>query len=132
MDGTARIGWEPGSDGEFVGRDPRKMTVDELTELGHMRMSPLKALRLRCIDCCGGSAPEVRLCTAVDCPAWPFRMGKNPYRTKRELSEEQRAEMAARLARSRSPRPIPQGREREVGSECTSTSRRGMNALGVL
>jgi hypothetical protein len=33
--------------------------------LGHMRMSPLKALRLRCIDCSGGSASEVRLCALV-------------------------------------------------------------------
>ena len=122
MDGTAKIEWEPGSDGELVGRDPRKMTVDELTELGHMCMSPLKALRLRCIDCCGGSAPEVRLCTAVDCPAWPFRMGKNPYRTKRVISEEQRAVMAARLALSRSSLTSLQGREREVASEGTHTT----------
>jgi len=33
-----------------VGRDPRKMTADELGELGHQRMSPLGALRLRCVD----------------------------------------------------------------------------------
>ena len=67
--------------GHDVGRDPREMTAAELSALGHQPISPLRALRLRCIDCSGDSANEVRLCTAVQCPAWPFRMGKNPWRS---------------------------------------------------
>jgi hypothetical protein len=66
-------------DGFDVGRDPRAMSADELGQLGHARVSPLRALRLKCLDCCNDSAQEVRLCTAVDCPNWPFRMGKNPW-----------------------------------------------------
>ena len=66
-------------DGFDVGRDPRSMSADELTQLGHTRVSPLRALRLKCLDCCNDSAQEVRLCTAVDCPSWPFRMGRNPW-----------------------------------------------------
>ena len=77
-----------------VGRDPRRMTADELSALGHKRMSPLRALRLRCIDCSGNSAPEVRLCTAVTCPAWPFRMGSNPWRAP---ASEARREAGRRL-----------------------------------
>lgn len=65
-------------DGNAVGRDPRTLSVDELQQLGHARMSPLKALRLRCVECCAGSAHEVRLCVSVTCPSWPFRMGSNP------------------------------------------------------
>ncbi len=57
-------------------------------------MSPLRALRLRCVDCCTGSVQEVRLCAAVACPSWPFRMGKNPWRAARALSEAQRATLA--------------------------------------
>ena len=72
------------------------MSVDELEQLGHARVSPLRALRLKCLDCCNGSAREVRLCTAVDCPNWPFRMGKNPWR--RPLTGEERAERQARFA----------------------------------
>jgi hypothetical protein len=72
------IGFER-QDGLDVGRDPRAMSADELQQLGHARVSPLRALRLKCLDCCNGSAQEVRLCTAVDCPSWPFRMGKNPW-----------------------------------------------------
>lgn len=66
-------------DGYDVGRDPRTLSTDDLERLGHARVSPLRALRLKCLDCCNGSAREVRLCTAVDCPSWPFRMGKNPW-----------------------------------------------------
>lgn len=42
--------------------------------------SPLKAIRAYCLDCCGGQANEVKLCPAEDCPLYPFRFGKNPYR----------------------------------------------------
>jgi hypothetical protein len=66
-------------DGFDVGRDPRSMTAAELEQLGHARVSPLRAPRLKCLDCCNDSAQEVRLCTAVDCPSWPFRMGRNPW-----------------------------------------------------
>ena len=55
------------------------MSAGELEQLGHARVSPLRALRLKCLDCCNGSSQEVRLCTAVDCPSWPFRMGRNPW-----------------------------------------------------
>ena len=75
--------------GQGVGRDPDQMTAEELIALGHSPMSPLKALRLRCIDCCAGSSLEVRLCTAASCPSWPFRLGRNPWRP--PASEAQRA-----------------------------------------
>lgn len=93
-----RIGLEK-IDGDDVGRDPRAMSMDELEQLGHARVSPLRALRLKCLDCCNGSAREVRLCTAVDCPSWPFRMSFNPWRA--PLTEEARTRRAAGLALNR-------------------------------
>lgn len=41
--------------------------------------TPLKAMRAKCLDC-AGRPKEVRHCPAIDCPLWPFRMGKNPNR----------------------------------------------------
>ena len=79
MSVNRKIGLEL-QNGHDVGRDPRRMTGDELAALGHQRMGPLKALRLRCIDCSGGSDVGVRRCVLVKCPAWPFRMGTNPWR----------------------------------------------------
>lgn len=35
-----------------------------------------KAIRLKCIDCCGGNTAEVRKCPAEHCPLWRYRMGK--------------------------------------------------------
>ena len=66
-------------DGWDVGRDPRQVSREELIAAGHKPMSLLKALRARCIDCCADQPSEVRLCTAVACPSWPFRMGSNPW-----------------------------------------------------
>lgn len=85
-------------EGYDVGRDPRTMSTDELEQLGHARVSPLRALRLNCLDCCNGSAQEVRLCTAVTCPSWPFRMGRNPWSG--PVSEARR-EHGRRLGRDR-------------------------------
>ena len=76
------LGTEAGSDGLAIGRDPRKMGPDELRELGHMPMAPAAAIRAHCLDCCGGSSDEVRKCTAVRCPSWPFRLGANPWRAR--------------------------------------------------
>jgi hypothetical protein len=83
--------------GELVGRrDPREVPLPILSRY-HREKNPLKALRARCLDCCCGAASEVRKCTAVNCPSWPFRMGINPFREKRVLSPEQRQAMAKRL-----------------------------------
>jgi len=102
-------GKEIGPEGEPVGRDPRKMRPDELRALGHRPMSPIRALRLRCLDCCGGSAKEVRWCVAADCPAWPFRMGVSPYRAKRTLTEAQRERLALSKKSSLSARAARDG-----------------------
>lgn len=50
------------------------------------KVTPLRAIRFKCIDCCCGQVNEVRLCTCVECPLYPFRMGHSPH--KNELSNE--------------------------------------------
>ena len=69
--------------------------------------NPVKAIRAKCLDCCCGQANEVKLCPCPDCPLYPFRFGKNPYRQKRELTEEQKAAMAERLQKARLPKNRP-------------------------
>lgn len=54
-------------------------TAEVSSEAGHRRMSPMKAIRLKCLDCCVGQTGEVRLCESVNCPLWPFRSGSHPY-----------------------------------------------------
>ena len=84
--------------GELIGQHPRDVPLKSLS-LKFRAQNPLKALRERCLDCCCGSASEVRQCVSVDCPSWPFRMGTNPFRKKRELSPDQKREIAERLHR---------------------------------
>lgn len=43
-----------------------------------MKLTPMKRIRLKCLDCSAGSAKEVRLCHATDCVLWPVRFGKRP------------------------------------------------------
>jgi hypothetical protein len=61
-------------------------TASIARKAGHKQMSPLEAIRLKCLDCCCYQPSEVRLCEAVTCALWPFRAGKHPY-TKRRLQE---------------------------------------------
>lgn len=43
-------------------------------------LTPLKAIRAKCLDCCCGSSNEVRLCPCPDCYLYPYRFGHNPNR----------------------------------------------------
>ncbi len=40
--------------------------------------TPMRAIRAHCLDCTCGSYQEVQLCTAPECPLYPFRFGKRP------------------------------------------------------
>jgi len=59
-----------------------------------------KAVKAKCLDCSGGNHSEVTKCTVL-CPLWPFRKGRNPWRPKRVMSEEQRAAAAERFSQIR-------------------------------
>lgn len=41
-------------------------------------LTPIKAIRAKCLDCCCGQAIEVRLCPVTDCTLHPYRMGHRP------------------------------------------------------
>ena len=40
--------------------------------------TPMKAIRLKCLDCCAGQAAEVRRCHIEKCPLWKYRFGHRP------------------------------------------------------
>jgi len=39
-------------------------------------LTPIKAIRHKCLDCSCWQNNEVRLCTVLTCALYPFRMGK--------------------------------------------------------
>lgn len=67
-------------------------------------VSPLKAIRAKCLDCCCDQRDEVKLCPVTKCPLWEFRLGKNPNRKSRVMSDEQKAAAKERLAKARASR----------------------------
>jgi hypothetical protein len=88
--------------GHAVGKDPRKMSRDDLSQMGHVDRPLLKIIREKCLDCCSNEQAEVTKCTCVSCPLWPLRMSKNTLRESRKLSEEERLKMGKRLQQARS------------------------------
>jgi hypothetical protein len=89
--------------GRRIGRDPMALPVAILTAAGHgpRRTSSIvsalgevprvdglkrcKHLRRQCLACAENSA-EVRRCAIIDCPVWPYRMGKNPHDPRRGVN----------------------------------------------
>jgi hypothetical protein len=104
-----------------IGRDPRRMSRDELIAVGHKPMSPLKALRLRCIDCCADQPSEVRLCTAVACPSWPFRMGANPWSKERSEAQQRHTRTLTEKGRSGAEKQ-PSGGRRSATPQVAATT----------
>ena len=52
--------------------------------------NPVKAIRAFCLECSNGATSEIKNCPIHKCPPYPFRMGKNPYRQRREMTEEEK------------------------------------------
>jgi len=50
------------------------------------RLTPIKAIRAKCLDCSAGSHKEIRECPIDRCSLYPYRMGKNPYIKRRKGS----------------------------------------------
>jgi hypothetical protein len=48
--------------------------------MSQKRLTPIKAIRAKCLDCSNYLPSEVRECQITDCPLWEYRMGTNPAR----------------------------------------------------
>lgn len=63
--------------------------------------NPTKAIQAFCNECMGGNKYWVKDCRTEACPLWPFRMGKNPYRMGRQMTDEQKQAAVQRLCAAR-------------------------------
>lgn len=71
--------------------------IEEMHEASAEVRTFSTAIKLKCLDCSNYEWNEVRDCYVKKCPLYPFRMGKNPYRNKRELTDEQREQLSERM-----------------------------------
>ena len=77
--------------GQNIGKHPKSLGVSELQALGHTKTPLLRVVRKNCLDC-AGSQGEVRRCSVVRCPFWPYRMGSNPFYGTDAVDETQEEE----------------------------------------
>lgn len=57
-----------------AGAEARKAAIANGLDL----KTPIKAIRAKCLDCCGGQYSEVEKCTVPACPLFLYRFGKRP------------------------------------------------------
>jgi hypothetical protein len=50
----------------------------EMEKRAWKSLTPLKAIRLRCLDCSSYQVKEVRFCEIESCPICAYRLGKKP------------------------------------------------------
>lgn len=60
-----------------------------------------RAIKEKCNNCSCWQRDEVILCPITDCTLWPYRFGGNPFKAKKELTQEQKEEIAERFRRSK-------------------------------
>ena len=96
-----------GVDKACAGRDPMSIPVEVLTSSGHpprrtrelvnafakadggdlpwlQDVREYKDIRRHlCLPCVDGNDAEVRRCSTIHCPFWPYRMGSNPHNPQR-------------------------------------------------
>ena len=73
-----------------------KQYVEALKKIkDNKKVSPLKVIRLKCLECTNFQEGEVRHCEIDDCILHAFRAGKNPV--KQVISEERRKAMSERM-----------------------------------
>lgn len=55
------------------------------------KLTPLKAIRKKCLDCCAGQMNEVRFCIVITCPLHEYRSGHRP-KGEEDTAENDKAE----------------------------------------
>ena len=48
-------------------------------------LTPIKSIREKCKQCCICNYKEIKECNIIDCPIWPYRMGKRPTPEEKKL-----------------------------------------------
>jgi hypothetical protein len=60
------------------------------------KRSRTKAIKEHCLECSGGTTPEVTLCSLTDCPLWGYRFGNAPggptFRTRMDTARSSKPE----------------------------------------
>lgn len=53
------------------------------------KLTPMKAIRKKCLDCSCGQVKEIRLCPVKSCPLYGYRDGHRPKGREMNLETEE-------------------------------------------
>jgi hypothetical protein len=53
-----------------------------------VRLTPVKAIRAKCLECSRGSTNEIKICPIEDCALYYYRFGKVPHRSGRVVAPD--------------------------------------------
>jgi hypothetical protein len=81
----------------------RQETIADFEALGHRAMKAEKAILAKCKWCSDGYSDRIN-CLVTDCPLYPFRLGKNPWR--KPKTERQLASARALTGKRKSKRSV--------------------------
>ena len=65
-----------------AGRSVGKARKEGKVSMKETVLTPMKAIRLKCLDCCCGNVVEVRECACNHCSLYPYRFGRRPEEQK--------------------------------------------------
>lgn len=51
-------------------------------------LTPVKAIRAKCIDCSCNQYTEVKACPVTDCALYPYRLGHRPPKVENNTPDE--------------------------------------------
>ena len=68
--------------------------------------TPIKAIRLHCLECMGGSSQEVEKCTRPSCPLWHYRFGKHPTFKMSPEEKARRSEQGRKIIEFNRKKPL--------------------------
>lgn len=57
---------------------PAGAVLGKRGEKNMAKLTPMRAIRKKCLECCNGQAKEVRLCTIEKCALHEYRSGHRP------------------------------------------------------
>lgn len=83
------------------GKNPNH-TQNLTAEEGEKQVTPVKAIRMHCTECMGGTkgySKQIKECPTTVCPVYDYRFGENPNH-RQNLTDKERKERADRLKKN--------------------------------